>query len=188
MKTYVYGLITLSLLLGTGCAQQEDAIPSESEEKAQEQKNVGYVSSKNPKDLPEDYNPTNVADDEKYLNRNTPLSDPDADSYNNKEYDKQSRDIAKRLTQSRYVKTAQVVVTHESVVVAVEEPDRATYTRVNVAKMVRNALREMPETDGKEIVVYTDERYWDRKKDLRSRINQDKEMPEEVDQFQNDYR
>ncbi|MCD5323708.1 MULTISPECIES: YhcN/YlaJ family sporulation lipoprotein [Pontibacillus] len=113
----------------------------------------------------------------------TPISDKDANSYNNKEYDKQSREIGKRLSESRFVKTAQVVVTNDAVIVAVEEPDRATYTRVDVAEKVRAALKEMPETKGKEIVVYTDERYWDRMKDLKSRINQDEEMPDGVDQF-----
>lgn len=113
----------------------------------------------------------------------TPISDKDANSYNNKEYDKQSREIGKRLSQSRYVKTAQVVVTNDAVLVAVEEPDRATYTRVDVAEKVRASLKEMPETKGKEIVVYTDERYWDRMKDLKSRINQDEQMPEGIDQF-----
>ncbi|MYL53379.1 hypothetical protein GLW08_08510 [Pontibacillus yanchengensis] len=118
-----------------------------------------------------------------YPKKNTPISDPDAMSTNNKEYDKQSREIGKRLSESRYVKTAQVVVTNEKVVVAIEEPDRTTYTRVNVAEKVREILKEMPETNGKEIVVYTDERYWDRMKDLKSRLHQDEEMPNGVDQF-----
>jgi len=119
--------------------------------------------------------------------KETPSTDNGAHSYNNVEYDRQSREIGKRLSQSRFVKSAQVVVTNDNVIVAVEEPDRATYTRVNVTEKVRKALREMPETKGKEIVIYSDEAYWDRMKDLRSRPNQQEEMPEEWDQFGEDY-
>ncbi len=119
--------------------------------------------------------------------KDTPMSDDNANTYNNKEYDRQSRAIGKRLSQSRFIKSAQVVITNESVIVAVEEPDRATYTRVNVSEKVRKLVKEMPEVKGKELVVYTDERYWDRMKDLRSRLNQREEMPEEWDQFSDDY-
>jgi len=119
--------------------------------------------------------------------KETPSTDDDANSYNNVEYDRQSREIGKKLSQSRFVQTAQVAITNESVIVAVEEPERATYTRVNVSEKVRKVLREMPETKGKEIVIYTDEAYWDRMKDLRSRPNQKQEMPEEWDQFGEDY-
>ncbi|MFC0522474.1 YhcN/YlaJ family sporulation lipoprotein [Pontibacillus salicampi] len=117
-----------------------------------------------------------------YPKKNTPKSDPHAMSTNNKDYDQQSRTISKRLAQSRFVMTAQVVVTNDTVVVAVEEPSRATYTRVDVAEKVRKMVREMPEVKGKEVVIYTDERYWDRMKDLKSRIHQDEEMPEGIDQ------
>lgn len=185
MKKYILGSFTILFSLITiGCGNNEEANEPTAENK--EIKKMGYVSGQHPNDI--NINTEVEIQEDQFPKRNTPKSDPDANSYNNKEYDKLSRLVAKRLTQSRYVKTAQVVFTNETVVVAVEEPDRATYTRLDVAEMVRDSLREMPETKGLEIVVYTDERYWDRMKDLRSRFNQDNEMPEEVDQFRNKYR
>ncbi len=119
--------------------------------------------------------------------KDTPMDSDNANSFNNIEFDRQSREIGKRLSQNRFVKTAQVVITNEKVIVAVEEPDRATYTRVDVSEKVRKLVTQMPETKGKEIVIYTDERYWDRMKDIRSRLNQRDDMPKEQDQFGDDY-
>lgn len=200
-------LVTCSILsfgLLIGCNAENQTKPESMDN------NIENIAEKNNKD---DYNPkvnqpdysTNIdnnydqneyerarpQDKERALRqgpkKETPAEDNDANSYNNVGYDRQSRDIGKRLSESRFVKTAQVVVTNEKVIVAVEEPDRATYTRVNVSEKVRTKLKEMPETKGKQIVVYTDEIYWDRMKDLRSRFNQNKEMPEEWDQFGKDY-
>ncbi|KGX89198.1 YhcN/YlaJ family sporulation lipoprotein [Pontibacillus litoralis] len=185
---HLVGAQVLFIMLLAGCMATEDYVESdlqpeplsydlnEQEKYVEQSKDDGNIPFRREKEHAAD--PT----------KQTRLSDPNAMSTNNKKYDIQSRNISKRLTQSRYVKMAQVVVTHDKVMVAVAEPGRTTSTRVNVAEKVRQVVAQMPEAYDKEIVVYTDEVYWDRMKDLKGRINQADEMPGGVDQFRNPYR
>lgn len=94
---------------------------------------------------------------------------------------KQSKQIADRLMERQDIKSAQVAITDEKVIVGVMLNDHSDH---DVIKGIKEEVREF-END-KTIVVYTDDNNWDRANNLKARLKQ-ANLPNEIKENMRDF-
>lgn len=101
--------------------------------------------------------------DQDNLNRGDNTTGNNTDVFTNE----QSKKIADLLMKRQDIKAAQVAVTDEKIVIGVMLNDHSDH---DITKGIKEDVRKYE--PNKTIVVYTDDINWDRKNNLRARLNQ----------------
>lgn len=113
--------------------------------------------------------------EQKNLNSGDGKTGNNTDEFTNK----QSKVISDHLKEKRNIKLAQVAITNDKIIVAVMLNEHNDH---EISTDIKNEVRKFE--PNKTIVVYTDDKHWDRMNNLKARLKQSN-IPDDLQEFFN---